>query len=190
MVLNSPFFKALVELERSSLSPRSKKLFTLSAIYNANSALLDKLDIESRENSVVIATQWWEAVAEHIPEWNQVYEHKVSAGEVRQRYIHTHGTTLVALARVGNAILKNGSAPVIQSGWKSRIKPLSKIDWSRSNREWVGRTIINGQVKKGDQNIRLTANVIKRRLKLPLGPEEERAEEQFSANHRRRKKQG
>ena len=187
MVLNSSFFKALVELERSSLSPRSKKLFTLSAMYNANTALLDHIEVENRDEALHIATGWWEAVASQIPEWNQVYEHKLSAGEVRQRYIHTHGTALVALARVGNALLRRDGESGLASNWRASIKPLSKIDWSRTNPDWDGRTIINGQVKKGDQNIRLTANVIKRHLKLTLGPEEQRTEEAFSRNHQRRR---
>lgn len=187
MVLGSPYFKALVELERCSLSPRSKKLFTLSAIYNANAALLDGLQVSTRDEAKERATAWWEAVAEQIPEWRQVYEYKVTAGEIRQRYIHTHGTTLVALGHVGNTLLLQADADGKPESWRPRIKPLAKLDWSRSNTNWHGRTVINGQVKKGDQNVRLTANVIKRYLGLPFGPEEQRAEEQFVAARRRRR---
>ncbi len=179
MVLGSPFFKQLVELERSSLSPRSKKLFTLSAIYSANAALLDHLEVANRDEARERATAWWEAVAEQIPEWKQVYEHKVTAGDVRQRCIHTHGTTLVALGCVGNALLHESLAEGKSDTWRRRIKPLAKLDWSRSNPKWQGRAVISGQVKKGDQNVRLTANAIKHHLKLPLGPDEQRAEEQF-----------
>src|SRR5690606_16718251 len=118
LVLRSPFFTQLVELAASSLSPRSKKLFTLSAIYNANTALLDGLGIDSREGGVEAATAWWGAVAEKIPEWKLVYEHKLSAGEVRQRYIHTHGTTLVALGHVGNALLREAEADVQSDSWR------------------------------------------------------------------------
>ncbi|MEM6392800.1 MAG: DNA sulfur modification protein DndB [Planctomycetota bacterium] len=187
MVLGSPFFKQLVELERSSLSPRSKRLFTLSAVYNANASLLDGLEVASREDAVERAKRWWEAVARQIPEWRQVYDHKLTAGDVRQRYIHTHGTTLVALARVGNTLLHEADAKGKPDIWRKQIKPLAKLDWSRDNELWKGRTIINGQVKKGDQNVRLTTNAIKRHLNLTLGPEEQRAEEQFGSPARRRR---
>ena len=186
MVLGSSFFKQLVELERSSLSLRSKKLFTLSAVYNANAALLDHLEVASRDEAVERAKVWWEAVAEQIPEWRQVYDHKLTAGDVRQRYIHTHGTTLVALGRVGNALLHEAEADGNPDGWRRRIKPLANLDWSRSSPRWDGRTVINGQVKKGDQNVRLTTTSIKGHLKLSLGPEEQRAEEQFTNGKRRR----
>jgi DNA sulfur modification protein DndB len=187
MVLGSPFFKQLVELAASSLSPRSRKLFTLSAIYNANTALLDRLDIGSRDAARQQATTWWEAVAGHIPEWRQVYEHKLSAGEVRQRYIHTHGTTLVALARVGNTLLHECQSSSKSDGWHKRLEPLSKLDWSRDNPLWQGRVVIGTQVKKGHDNVRLTANAIKSHLKIPLGPEEQRVEEQLVAVRRVRR---
>ena len=180
MVIGSPFFKQLVELERSSLSKRSKRLFTLSAIYNANAALLDHLQVSTRDEAVERGTAWWEAVAEQIPEWKKVYEYKLTAGDVRERYIHTHGTTLAALGRVGNALLHEAEADGKPETWRRRIRPLAKLDWSRGNDLWQGRTVINGQVKKGDQNVRLTANAIKQHLKLPLGPEEQRVESSFN----------
>ena len=44
--LSSPLFRDVVEMERSTLSTRSRKLFTLSAIYNATSALVSGLDAD------------------------------------------------------------------------------------------------------------------------------------------------
>ena len=32
-----------------------------------------------------------EEVAKHFPEWQLVRERKISAGEIRQEYIHSHG---------------------------------------------------------------------------------------------------
>lgn len=40
IVLKSPVFREVVEMERSTLSPRSRRLFTLSAIYTATAALV------------------------------------------------------------------------------------------------------------------------------------------------------
>ena len=40
IVINSAFFRAVVEMERSTLSSRSRKLFTLSALYGATQSLL------------------------------------------------------------------------------------------------------------------------------------------------------
>ena len=55
-------------------------------------------------------------------------------------------------------------------------------DWSRSNRElWEGRAMIAGRISKSSMSVLLTGNVIKRQMRVPLTPEEERAEEMFSA---------
>jgi len=40
VVLRSPVFRDVVEMERNTLSLRSRKLFTLSAIYSATCALI------------------------------------------------------------------------------------------------------------------------------------------------------
>ena len=177
MVLGSDFFRPLVELEGSSLSPRSKRLFTLSAIYNANTALLDRLDLPGRDAARDLAVSYWEAVAEHMPEWGGVHRNELTAGEVRQRFIHTHGTTLVALGRVGNVLLHDDPDPDV---WRPKLAPLGSLRFGRTEKLWQGRTVVSGQVKKGGQNVRLTANAIKSHLGLPLGPEERRAEEQFT----------
>lgn len=173
IVLRSPAFHDVVEMERSTLSARSRKLFTLSAIYTATSALLAEMSNSSFEEKGDLATAYWEEVAGHFPEWQMVRERKITAGEVRRDYIHSHGIVLHALGKVGNWLVRNKS-----NGWRAKLKGLSRIDWSRTNtRLWEGRAMLGGRVVKGDQNVVLTANVIKKRLKIPLNPEEQRLED-------------
>lgn len=175
IVLKSDFFRDIVELERSTLSPRSRKLFTLSAIYTATRELLDKIELENRERAAAVATEFWSEVAKCFPEWNLVRERKMSAGEVREDFIHSHGVVLQAIGRVGNALLRD------TKDWRKRLASLSKVNWSRTNSAlWEGRAMVGGHVQKGSQNIVLTVNVIKDALGLPLGPEEQRTEEAFS----------
>jgi DNA sulfur modification protein DndB len=174
IVFRSPFFRDVVEQERSTLSPRSRKLFTLSAIHTATNALLAGRESQGLEAGANLAIEYWEEVAAHIPEWRLVHERRLTAGEVRKDYIHSHGITLHALGRVGNALLSSGR-PL-----RKALANLEHIDWSRSNAAlWEGRALIGGRVCKGEQNVALTANLIKRYLKMPLGPEEKRTEEAF-----------
>lgn len=171
VVLKSRVFNGLVEMERSSLSPRSRKLFTLSAIYTATAALLDGLDVEERSNAAEIAIHYWEEVAKHLPEWQQVREGKVSSGEIRQDFIHSHGIALHALGIIGNHLLSNSP------DWKAALKGLKRIDWRRSNSAlWEGRAMVGGRLSKASQNVALTAAALKRALRLPLTAEEERLE--------------
>lgn len=174
LIAKSKRFHDVVELERSSLSARSRKLFTLSAIYGATSALLRGIKLPDTNARVALAVDFWEAVADRIPEWQSVMARKTAAADVRRDFIHSHGIVLHALGRVGNALLRAGQD--IRALTK-RLQPLEGIDWSRANRRlWEGRAMIGGRVSKAEQNVVLTTNALKKRLGLPLSAEEQRAE--------------
>lgn len=171
VVAKSGIFRDVVEMEKSSLGPRSRKLFTLSALHTATCVLLQDIDKPFHER-VDLAVEFWAAVATHFPDWQRVREGKRTSGEVRREYIHSHGVVLQALGRAGNTLLREHP-----EGWKSRLKPLAKINWRRSNGTlWEGRALIGGSVKKSGKNVTLTTNVIKRRLRLKLTDDERRIE--------------
>lgn len=174
-LLKLPLFKDLTEMERSTLSPRSRKLFTLSALYTANNALLARLEDKPVEERGVLAAAFWEEVIRCFPEWREVHERKTTAAEIRRDMIHSHGIALQAIGRVGNALLRDQP-----TDWKQSLKKLAKIDWSRSNSKvWEGRAMVGGKVSKATTNVVLTTNVLKRRLGLALTPEEQRYEDAF-----------
>ena len=175
VVLESEIFRDMVELERSSLSHRSRKLFTLSALYYANTHLIEGIatgDFVKDANTVRI---YWENIAKFIPEWQQVRERKISAGEVRRDFIHCHAITLQALGKVGNSLMNNGN-----KSWKKELHKIRDIDWSRSNPIWEGRAMSGGNLTNTGQKITLTANYIKAKLGFSLTPEEERVELAFT----------
>jgi DNA sulfur modification protein DndB len=172
VVHKSQIFGDLVEMERSSLSARSRKLFTLSAIYTATAALLDKVEIPNQETATELAVSFWDEIARYIPEWQSVRDGKVTSGEIRQDFIHSHGIALHALGHVGNHLLL-----AYPDDWKAKLKPLRKIDWARNNSAlWEGRAMIGGRLSKATQNVILTTVAIKKALGLSLNPEEEKLE--------------
>lgn len=178
VVSNSELFNSVVEMEKGSLSQRSRKLFTLSAVYSANKALLKGCD-SSGEELIKRAVEYWECVARHIAEWKLVYEHKLTAGEARSDYIHSHSTALQALGIAGNTLLS-----AHPTNWKSQLKKLRNINWSRSNSsDWEGRAMVGGSIQKASNNVVLTANYIKTELGLDLTPEEQKAEKAFLKGH-------
>jgi DNA sulfur modification protein DndB len=165
-------FRDVVELEKSKLSPRSRKLFTLSAIHAASAALLQGFEGKPREERVNIAISFWDEVSKHIPEWQLIRQKKMTSGDVRRDFIHAHGIVLQALGNVGNALLKD-----YPDSWKDRLIPLGKIDWSRSNAMlWEGRALMGGKLSNTTRNVALTANLIKTLLNIPLTSEEQRIE--------------
>lgn len=175
VVCQIPLFKELTELERSTLSPRSRKLFTLSAMHSATAALLAHLDDRPAAEREQLALTFWEETAKHFPEWNQVKERRLTASDVRRDLLHTHGIVLQAIGRVGNTLLREQPTT-----WKKTLRRLSKIDWSRSNAKvWEGRALVAGKVSKNSANVTLVTNLIKNSLGLGLTPEEQRVEDAY-----------
>jgi DNA sulfur modification protein DndB len=175
IVLKSSIFKDVVEMEKSTLSTRSSKLFTLSSLYTANTALLSGYDGKEIEELASTAIEFWGEVAKSLPEWNRVVDRNMPASEVRQGYIHSHGTALQALGRIGNALIGEPKA-----AWKKRVKKLADIDWSRSNSTvWEGRALSGGRVSNSQNNVTLTTNYLKNKLNIALTPEEQRVEDAF-----------
>lgn len=175
VALKSQAFKDVVEMEKSTLSARSRKLFTLSAIYTATNALLANIDTESDEDKASLAIEFWNEVDKHIPEWKLVRTRQLTAGDVRQDFIHSHGVALHSIGRVGNEILLKHHGK-----WKSILSKIKKIDWARSNSElWEGRAMVIGRVSKANQNVVLTTNLLKQYLDIELRPDERSFEEAF-----------
>ena len=169
-VMKSEVFKDIVDLEKSSLAPRSRKLFTLSAFYNACADLVEGLANGNLEEDANVARE----------SWTQVRDGKIAASEIREGYIHSHGIALQAIGKAGNALLRGNP-----SGWKTRLKALSQIDWSRKNAKlWEGRALIGGKVSKVTSNVILTTNVIKHQLGIELSPEEQRVEDAVNRGKR------
>jgi DNA sulfur modification protein DndB len=176
VILKSDFFREIVDMEKSSLAKRSRKLFTLSAFFNACADLVEGLATGDLAGDADLARGFWEEVARHFPAWDQVREGRMPASEVREGFIHSHGIALQAIAKAGNALLKLHPAD-----WKERLAALAKINWARGNAaDWEGRTLIGGRVSKVGTNVTLTTNLIKKALKLPLDPEEARIEKAHS----------
>lgn len=177
--LTSKVFRNLIETERSSLSKRSRKLFTLSALHFAIMEMLSDKELEDFTGASRKCLEFWEVVGEQIPEWIFVRNAKMTAGEVRQDFIHSHAIVLQALGRVGKFIYQ-----IDNPNLKKELSGLRNIDWSRSNiATWEGRCMSAGRMAKNSQNITLTCNEIKRVLGLQLTAEEQNIENAFLAGN-------
>lgn len=169
-------FRGVVETERSTLSPRSRKLFTLSALHSGTSALFgEQINPERLDDTVQRGNEFWAAVDQQIPEWAAVRRREMTAGEVRRDFIHSHSVVLQALGRTGYALIH--ARP---RSWKRQLEMLGSIDWTRTNaKTWEGRAMIGGQVSKARRNVTLTTNTLKQALELELNTDEHRVEEAF-----------
>lgn len=164
IVRNVDIFSRLTDFEKSSISNRSSKLFTLSAIKNASKALLrvSKGQIISSEDRA-IAVSFWTVVAEQMSDWQMANRKKVATSELREGFIHAHGVMLQALGVVGAELL---SRP--ESEWRTILSGLKDIDWARANPDWEGRAIFHGRISKATTSVVLTAIYIKQKLGMQL----------------------
>ncbi|RVU83647.1 DNA sulfur modification protein DndB [Leucothrix sargassi] len=172
---NVRLFSRMTEMEKSSISNRSTKLVTLSSIKNASKALLrkgPKDQVSTDEKNITV--DYWNEVTANMNDWQLALEKKLAPADLRNDYIHAHGVMLQAMGQIGADILNNHS-----KNWKTLLKSLNGIDWSRTNPEWEGRAMIQGRISKARINVMLTGNLIKHKLNIPLTPSEMEAEKKF-----------
>lgn len=165
-------FHGLTELEKSSISNRSPKLFTLSALYRATKELLADVSPKPIHEQKKVAYQYWTEVSSHITEWQLARQGLVKAVDLRKDYLSAHAISLVALGCVGRVLLST-----YPNEWKEYLKALKRINWHRSNSCWEGRVTIGGKISFSRNNLVLLINVIKKILGLELTPEEQEAEQ-------------
>ena len=170
-----PCFKGLTETEKTTISNRSIKLFTLSGIYQGTGELLKKHknDLISSEEEER-ALEFWTELYNLIPEWKLAAKRDVTSSELRRDFVHVHNVILDSLGHTGHDL-------IIQHprDWKDQLHLLSGLDWSRSNPIWEGRALHGGQMSKSGRSVRLTTNLFKTCLHLVLSPEEQKLEKAF-----------
>jgi DNA sulfur modification protein DndB len=177
LVAAIPLLREFTDLETTSISNRSLKLFTFSSIHQATMHLLGKSREEVVQNTdVQLAVRFWNAVLENMPDWQRVGAREVAAAELRRDYIHAHGIAVQAIALAGAELLK--SHP---KDWPKRLSGLRSIDWSRSNEGlWEGRALAAGKLNKSKNNVLLVSNVVKKALGLKLSPDAESIERKYA----------
>ena len=172
-------FRNTTEMEKTTISNRSNKLHTLSAIYQSTRTLLGK----SKRSKVTkvevdLAKQFWEAVAANIGDWQLAAQKKVSCAELRRDYVHAHGIALQAFAVMAVQLLSE-----YPRDWTSKLAPLCEIDWARANTKlWEGRALVSGRVSKSQVHVDLTASHLKQVIGLELTAKEKRLESQLLEN--------
>lgn len=133
-------FTGLTEKEKTTVSNRSKALFTLSAISTATIELLKDVKLDMPEKTK-LAIEFWNEVASNMPEWLAVMRQEKRSSEVRSGSICSLSITLVAIGHGGNKLLHT-----YPHDWKERIANLAKVDWKKDNPIWNDLVFVNGKV--------------------------------------------
>lgn len=176
VVMTVDGFNGMTEMEKSSVSNRSYRLFTLSGIKHACRALLRKARKDEIKNEEMqFAATFWCEVVKHMPDWKLAKQRKLAPGDLRKNFIHAHGVAIQAIGIVGAHLVS-----VYPNDWQHYLTKLSTIDWARTNPIWENRAMVHGRISKARSNVQLTANAIKLHLGLPLTATEQELEQQVS----------
>ena len=166
--MNAKPFVGYTEFERSTISVRSSKIFTLSGIKQATRALFGKGAKDGfNDDEQKLAEDFWNKLNKHMVEWQQVQAKTLSAAEFRQEFITAHGIGLQALALVGKEICFLNEPEQAE-----KFEALKHVNWLKSNSAWSNRAMQHGRLSKAVSNIFLTATEIKRQIGLPISNED------------------
>ena len=163
-----PVFRELTDKDSQSLRSKSPKLFSLAALYDANRELLKGREDENIIENAHMLTDYWKAVAEHMPDWDIVLTRHKEASELRAEKIASHSTVLRALGSLGLDLMKDPN-------WKTRLKTLETINWSKKNPDWENVCIIANSVVSNRQARVATKSYIKGLLGMELTESEQRS---------------
>ena len=109
-------------------------------------------------------------------EWNFVFDKEMKPKYFRDNFVSSNGVVLEALGLVGNYLYKN-----YPDSWYDILSNIKTIDWNRENlKDWQNRAIgLNGRIVKSTNYVKLTNNLIKIKLNIPLTAEEEKLEKDY-----------
>lgn len=161
-----PVFKGRVEKDRVSVAQRSTKFAALSALYDANVALLGKLKEENADSELEAeledrAIHFWITVTENIPQWSEVLTGELKPAEVRAEYINAHSVAFWALGAAGKVLIEKYPD---EESWKARLGHLAEVDWRKTNPEWQGICMLGSDIITRRQTREATSKYIQWKL--------------------------
>ena len=175
LVRSVDVFENRVELEKTTISNRSKNAFTLNGILDASLRLLGlNKSKKPSEDEKKLIKEFWETVSDNIPEWQLLIQGKINSSELRKNFVHTNTNCLNAIGIAGKIIIEKHP-----HNWKEILKNLKKVDWSRTSSDWEKRLILNGQMQKHAAGIDLAANIILQRCGISLSEDRQKIEDKL-----------
>jgi DNA sulfur modification protein DndB len=172
LVRGSEVLRKSTDFQKTSLSRRSKHLFTYSGIGSAVSELMKgAVSTKDIHKDISTAREYFAAIISCFPQWEQVADDRLSAAEVREISLATSGVILHAFGRIGNELLTNHA-----EDWKSYVTKIRNVNFERAHPDWVGRAIIQDKISKSSQSILTASAYIKRKIGLAPDNQELAAE--------------
>jgi DNA sulfur modification protein DndB len=142
----------------------SPYLFTLRALCDANQELLRHYWRAKPDFQSSIAVEYWTELSKLIVGWRSVKDGEIEPLKFKQENVSSHAVVLRSLGAVGNLLFQTDP----DGGWKARLAPLAKVDWSRDNPEWIDVCIVANSIASNRQARLATLAFFKLKVGLPL----------------------
>lgn len=169
VVWNIDFLNNYTDKEKDNLGKFSSNLFTLNTFYLANKIIVGK---KVEKNTEQFLLQYWAFVVEHMMQWQELQHKEITKVDLREKYIATQSIVIQALGRLGNFFYDSPEVDMQQC-----IKKLDDINWNRNAKVWYLRAISEtGRIITNKKAAVLIANVMKKKMGLPLSREEQNIE--------------
>ena len=134
IVDDNQFLKNYTDVENDTLGKYSAKLFTLNSFYTTNKSIIGNNKITDEINK--FCSKYWDLVVANIKEWQQLEDKLIAKKTLRKEYIVTQNVVLYAFGKLGNFFFNNDDFAL-----EVYLPRLNNINWLRTNKEWIGRTI-------------------------------------------------
>jgi DNA sulfur modification protein DndB len=154
--------KGRVDKEHASLAKRSPALITLGSLHDGTKELLGDVTEENFADKQDLAVAFWQTVAAALPAWADVAAERATAPQIREATIATHAVTLRAIGEAGRTLVSRRP-----DDWSSAIaKVFGETDWRRSNPEWQGVVVTDGDITNRRQNQRDLSELLRVKLEI------------------------
>ena len=156
LIKSHPVLLGTVEMNRSSLAPRSTAMFTLSAVLRATRILVEGLHINDQTKAVKAAKEFWTQLDHCFPDWSRCRNGVIRSSFLRENFVHTSAGVLAAIA-TATATHMNISKEVDLT---KVMSPLLQIDWTRDSDHWSAELTAGGRVSKASAEISKLADYL------------------------------
>lgn len=150
------FLKRYTDVERTSISGKSKYLFTFNALHDALNKWMFLRSTLKFETKCDIAVQFFETLIEEMPLWSEAKGDNVYVtSSIRQGNIAFQAITLCALGGIGFQVLRNRRNAIPNQQWRNKLLKLDLggTDWTLQNPDWEGMILFGGRIRKNATTI-------------------------------------
>lgn len=161
-----PLFVGRVNRRTNSLPRSSTNVVTLNTLVEGTRSILEGLtkrmgsgdprELLGEEHFDEVYQEVrdiWQTLIDAFPDWQWLMEGKVSAGDLRDRFVFPHGLGWLALTSLVGSLLQDGD------GWREAFaRTVTSIDWTRSSTDLKGLAVYDGKISNTRTSVKATTD--------------------------------